>query len=364
MSSRSDEVKSAAKSPAGEPEEIRRKDLLSTGSTLLNLACSNCPFGGFLRGHYYFLVGDSASGKTWISMTCFAEASHNSRFKDYRLIYDNVEGGALFDVERYFGRATAEKVESPGKDEEGRPRDSQTIEDFYFHVDDAIRKGKPFIYVLDSMDALSSQDEAEKFAQQKEAHRKGKEVPGSYGDGKAKKNSAGIRQLLGPLKQSGSILIIINQTRDNIGFGAQFNPKTRSGGHALRFYATVEMWSSVKGKIKKTIKGKARNVGVLAEIRIKKNRITGQEHVIEVPFYPSYGLDDMGSCVQYLIDEEVWGQKGPIVHAPEIDYKGTMEALIRHIEEKGLERKVQALVGKTWNEVLEASALRRKRRYE
>ncbi|KKL16215.1 hypothetical protein LCGC14_2497770, partial [marine sediment metagenome] len=44
---------------------------------------------------------------------------------------------------------------------------------------------------------------------------KGKIVAGSYGDGKAKKNSAGIRQLLGPLNKSGSIIFKINQTRDN-----------------------------------------------------------------------------------------------------------------------------------------------------
>ena len=109
------------------------------------------------------------------------------------------------------------------------------------------------------MDCLSSKEEADKFDQHKKAFRTGKKVPGSYGDGKAKKNSAGIRKLLSDLGKSDSILIIINQTRDNIGFG--FDKKTRSGGKALRFYATTEIWSSVVGKLKKNVRGKDRQQG-------------------------------------------------------------------------------------------------------
>ena len=75
--------------------KVSRRDLLSTGSTLLNLACSENPFGGFLKGKYYLLVGDSDSGKTFLSMSCFAEAMIQKPFKNYRLIYDYVEDGML-----------------------------------------------------------------------------------------------------------------------------------------------------------------------------------------------------------------------------------------------------------------------------
>ena len=87
----------------------REKDILtpegavSTGCTLLNLACTDRPDVGFLKGHYYYLVGDSASGKTWLTLSCFAEASLNPAFKDYRFVFDDVENGALMDIEHYFG---------------------------------------------------------------------------------------------------------------------------------------------------------------------------------------------------------------------------------------------------------------------
>jgi len=172
---------------------------------------------------------------------------------------------------------------------------SHSIEEFYYHIDDALEQKKPFIYILDSMDSLSSKAEKDKFDETKMAYRKGKEVAGSYGDGKAKKNSTSLRQLLAPLQKTGSILIIINQTRDNLGFG--FGKKTRSGGRALRFYATIELWSSVKRKLSRTIKGKKRQLGVECSIQIKKNRITGRERTLTLPIYHSFGIDDVGSCV-------------------------------------------------------------------
>jgi len=63
-------------------ESISDSNLLSTGSTLLNLACSGRVNGGFLKGFYYFIVGDSKSGKTFLSLTCLAEASINKDFDD------------------------------------------------------------------------------------------------------------------------------------------------------------------------------------------------------------------------------------------------------------------------------------------
>jgi len=363
MSKKTDEIKEAAEEKTPEAKEIDPNELLSTGSTLLNLACSQNPAGGFLKGHYYILIGDSKSGKTFLSITCFAEAARNPNFKDHRLIYDNSEKGCLIDIEKLFGKKTVDKIEPPSVNKDsGDPVFSEQIEDFYYHVDDAIQDGRPFIYVLDSMDALTSEEEIDKFDEHKKASRAGKDAPGSFTDGKAKKNSSGIRKLLGPLSRSGSILIIINQTRDNIGFG--FEKKTRSGGHALRFYCTVEMWSSVEGAIKKTVKGKPRKIGTEIKVKIKKNRITGKEPEVLMPIYPSYGIDDIESCINYLISEGILVKNGNKIDAPEFKFKGTIKKLVDEIEEKGLEKQLQKLVGRTWNDIEEACALKRKKRYE
>jgi RecA/RadA recombinase len=356
------EIEEAAEKPVEKEVQGRpkRRDLLSTGSTLMNLACSDNPFGGFLKGKYYLLVGDSSSGKTFLSMTCFAESTLNKHFKDYRLIHDNVEDGMLMDVQRLFGKSASERLEPP-KWEDGEAAHSYTIEDFYHNVDNAILDGRPFIYVLDSMDGLSSDSELTKFQEGKDAAEKGKEAKGSYGDGKAKKNSAGLRPLLAKLKKTGSILIVICQTRDNLGFG--FEKKTRSGGNALKFYATLEIWTSVMAKIKRTVKGKERVVGRRVKVVTKKNRITGRDREIELEIYPSYGIDDMNGCIDYLLDEKWWSKSKASIVAEELGVTMSRPKLLQHIEENDLENEVRAVVGKCWKEVDEATALKRKARY-
>lgn len=278
-------------------EDLTKGPLLSTGSMLLNMAISDRPEGCLRPGHYFYIVGDSASGKTAFSMTCFAEALASKEFQHYRIILNNVEDGMLFDVVNLFGARVAKRIEY---------KQSETIEEFYYDIDDELAKGEPMIYVLDSMDGLTSEAEDDKFEQQKKAHKAGKEVAGSYGDGKAKQNSQNIRRLLKHLKRTGSILIIISQTRDNVGGGMWAPKKTRSGGRALRFYATWEVWTSVVGKITKTVRGRIRNIGSTIKLQVVKNRLTGKLNEVEVPIYPSYGIDDIGSCIDWLVDEKWW----------------------------------------------------------
>lgn len=357
-------IEAAQKTKKPEPEKIAR--CLSSGSTLLNLACTNTAGGAFPEGKYIFFVGDSASGKTFLSMTCFAEAVRNPAFKNYRLIYDNVEDGCMLDLGALFGKTVAKRIESPAQDEDGLSRNSSTVEEFYYNLDDALlqskKDGKPIVYILDSMDGLSSAAEEEKFLQHKEAFEKGKTAAGSYGDGKAKKNSEGLRKALKGLRETGSILIIISQTRDNLGMG--FATKTRSGGRALRFYATLEIWMSLCGKIKKNIRGKDRTIGVQAKIQIKKNRLTGEAHEVAMDIYPSYGIDDIGGCIDYLVQERWWEKKKNSIVATEFGVTLTREKLIATIEESSESiAKLRTITAECWNSIRQAGALDRKKRY-
>ncbi len=345
------------------PKAPERKPLrLSSGSSLLNLACTGDVNAAFLTGHYYYLVGDSSSGKTFLALTCLAEASIKKAFNEYRFIYDNAEDGALMDIQKFFGAGVAQRLEPP-RYVDGEPAYSQSIEELYYNLDDAIKEGKPFIYILDSMDALSSNAEADKFQEQKKAHRKGKDATGSYGDGKAKINSAGIRQVLPGLRATNSILIVISQTRDNIGAMGYGDKKTRSGGRALRFYATLEIWSTCGEKIKKTVLGKPRSIGINSILQIKKNRVTGRDRKVTVPILYELGIDDVGSLVAWLQDEGHWTAKGGKLVAPEFDYTGSEAGLIRHIEKHNLEMDLRDLAQDVWNQIEEAANPNRKARY-
>jgi hypothetical protein len=313
-------------------------DFLSTGSTMLNLACSDRIDGGFIRGHYYILIGDSDSGKTWLSCTMFAEAAINSNFDKYRFILDDPEYGAMMDMERYFGAAVAERIEQASP--EGA---SNYIEEFYYNITDLIDAGRPFLYVLDSVDALDTIDDEDKFEERKTAHRKGKtqDVSGSYGTSKAKTNS--------------------------LGFGAQFKPKVRSGGRALEFYAAMRFWTKPVGTLKRKVKGKDRKVGRVTQVKIERNRITGKQREVTLPIYNSLGIDETGSLVDYLILEGQWKTskdegKGNVI-ADEFDLELPKEKLIQHIEDNDLLDDLRDIASEVWNEIEAGCEVERKRRY-
>ncbi len=345
---------------------------LNSGSTMLNLACSGRIDGAFPIGKYVFFVGDSNSGKTFLGLTCLAEASIDSRFDEYRFVYDATENGALMSISKFFGPGVEKRLEPPGRDKEGNPVYSRTVEDFYWFLDDAIEDGRPFIYIQDSQDALTSEADEKKFNQNKRKARKTstesdyERSTGSYGDGKAKVHSANIRRFIKPLESSGSILIVLNQTRDSFDM---FEKAKYSGGRALKFYAHLQLWSSVKKQITKTVRGKPRQLGVNCKVQVRKNRVTGRDRTILVPIFHSHGIDDLSSCIDYLIDEGEWYKsKSGMIKAsglgPGFDDPMRQEALIKRIEEKELEDDLKELVGEVWQTIERACEIKRKKRYE
>lgn len=353
-------------------DTIPDNDLLKTGSTILDLAISGRRAGGITKGRYFWMVGDSSSGKTFLMLTCLAEASINPSFAGYRFIYDNAEDGALMDFEKYFGARMAARVEAPGTDPDtGAPMYSERVEDFYYYIDDALaiatKKKKPFIYLLDSMDALDSRYSNAKFLEAKKAARGGTEAKGDYGDGKAKINSTRIRTVVSRLRESGSILIILSQTRDNIGAGMFEEQQTHAGGHALKFYATVQLWSKVGSKIKKTVRGKDVVVGVHCRVRVKKNRITGRENTVEFPIYYDTGIDDIGGMVDFLVDAKCWPKSKTGVIDATADFDGLVarrDDLIQSIEENDLRSDLEDITEAAWKLVQSEMVIERKLKYD
>ena len=359
-------------------EPIPDNELLKTGSTVLDIAISGRRAGGFAKGHYFWVCGDSSSGKTFLTLTCLAEASINTEFDNYRFIYDNCEDGALMDFERYFGPRMVERLEAPatGKDDDGNviPVHSTEIEDFYYNLDDALQeaektKGRPFIYILDSMDALDSKYSEKKFQAAKKAARGNKEdkeaAKGDYGDGKAKINSTRIRRVVRRLKDTGSILIVLSQTRDNIGAGLFEEHQTHAGGHALKFYATVQLWSSVGNKIIKTVQERKIVVGVNCRVKTKKNRLTGKERVVEFPIYFDTGIDDIGGMVDFLVYWRHWpkNQAGTIEAVDFDGVKKQRDALVAWLEENELRKDLEEIVEDAWRTIEGRLEIKRRNKY-
>lgn len=348
-----DIIKNARKQLTKQPEQPDRQ-YLSTGCSLLNLACSGKVNGGFATGGYYLLVGDSSSGKSFLSLTCFAEAANNRAFNDYRLIYNDVEGGVLMDKEKFFGKKATRRMEFVR---------TLTTDKFYSHLEDVCGKG-PCVYVLDSMDALDTDDDLKKLKKQRTA-KEGEAVSGSYGTSKAKRNSSGLRQAINSLQSHGSILVIISQTRDNIGPGAMFDPKTRGGGKAMRFYATVELWTSIGERIRVVrSNGKKEKIGIVSKVQVKKNRIQGREPVVNVRILDQHGIDDVGSSIAFLTDEGHWPIDRNVIDAHDLGLKSKREKLVEQIQSDGLEQDLRMVVAEVWSKIEEECHINRKRRYE
>lgn len=361
-----------AKTPLVAP--VPDESWLSSGIDLLDIGVSKKRGRCTAKGKYVWLVGDSETGKTWWALQFLAEACKNSEFDKFQMVYDDVERGNLIEVVRYFGQKLANRI-GPPRGTKAKPVYSRTVEDFIYTLDDLIKKG-PVIYILDSMDAIDSKAGLAKFEKGKAAHKSGEETAGSMGMDKAAKNSENMKRVVDRLDRNGSILIVISQTRENIGgYGGK---RPGSGGYALRFYAHVQLWTNLEGKLKRTVLKKERIYGDLIGVTIRKNRMSGRHSHIVVPFLTDHGFDNTGASVDWLVSEKHWqyikkegegyaddDAKSKIIHCPEFAFKGPREKLIQHIESKDERiRRLPAIVQMVWRQIDEATMIKRKKRYD
>ena len=311
------------------------------GSVLFNIRCSGRYDGAFKQGTMANIIGDSSSGKSISVLSGLAWASTMKKFDKYRMIYDDAEFADSFDHVKLFGPKFAARVEAPTEDGEM----STTIENFYDYVMDACdvaeATGIPFIYVLDSFDAIDSDAEIEKELKNRE-HRKNKElskIKGTFGASKQKKASQLFRHICSRLKRTKSVLIIISQTRDNLS-AMSFVKQYRSGGKALKFYASIEAWLTYIGAITQTVNGIKYDIGVDTRAKITKNKFTGKKSECDFPIYPDYGIDDVSACLHFLVKVGYWKKSKTKIDCKELKFKGTKKKIIEHIEKKKKKREI------------------------
>jgi len=336
------EVDSSIELEDYEDPSYTEDDLLGTGSVLLNIALSGYPRGGYRIGRFFNVVGDSHAGKSLLAWTAFAEACKGERFDNYDLIYDEPEQDLNFKLGKLFGRRTKERVKilDPPSD---------TVEKFCDNLERTMEK-KPVIYILDSFDSISSQAEMDR-----------KLGDATYGVEKPKLLSEAFRKRIKRMAaETGSIVGIVSQTRDKIGKISFGSNKTRSGGNALRFYSCHEFWLAVIGHIKR----KDYDVGVDISTKIKKNKLTGRNDIVEYPILNDYGIDDISSMVRFLLSKGVWKKKdrGSLVLSPFGDMTETK--LVKHIEDNDLTNTIVEEVYSTWKGIMKSIASDRKPKYE
>ena len=319
------------------PAPFDREKMLSSGVKSLNLVISLDHRYAFPQGKYVRYYGASGTAKTDLMLRALAEAARNPVYDGHDLIYIDKEIGALFDPRRY-GKKLFDRLEwvRDSATSEGPPH----LEGMYLYLLRRMKE-KPIVAVVDSLDAFmtAAQLKNMKARQTATSETKLAAIKDPYGGGKAAVNSDYQKALLGPMESTGSIVFFISQERDDP--NAMFESAKPSGGRSTTFYASVELHMYRGAAIKKSMPGASDEdsgvpVGANMRIVVDKNRVRGcPRRSAKYLFYDASGVDNVGTAVDWLIENKVFSTAGAYVTAPGIASKGMYkEKLIQGIQSR------------------------------
>lgn len=290
--------------------------------------------GGWPLGRVANLVGDKSTGKT----LCAIEACANfaRQYPDGLIWYREAE--AAFDED--YAEALGLPIDRVNFGEDGTNTIWETVEDIFEDLTlackEAKESGKPGLYIIDSLDALSSRAEMDR-----------KIDEGSYGMEKQKQLGQLFRRLVRQLKESRVHLFIISQVREKIGisFGDKYR---RSGGKALDFYASQVVYLSHLKQIKKRVKGVERPIANRVKVKVQKNKIGAPFRECEFTLRFGYGIDELDACLEFLHEAGAIKQ----VEGYDANYQSRVEDMEPAAYRKEV-IKLRKLVRLNWNTIEE-----------
>jgi recombination protein RecA len=350
-------------------DNSKYKGFLSTGSTMLNLAMTGHIKKGWPVGRISTMPGQSAAGKTIVVLSTLTEACLDEKFDDYLLIYDDVERRCDFNFAKLFKPLIPRLITPSGmlyKDIETTDDDtgiSDTIQHLRNRMLNLRKEGKKFVYIADSLDSFTTDEELEKEMRRAIASAKSDEaaakIAGSFNAEKAKILGQILRMINKTVADTDSIFILTQQLRQKMNVMPGQSPFTTSGGEAPYYYSHIRPYLSKVASLKKN----ERKVGVTSRVRMDKNSVTGKLRDIEFNIYYDLGIDDIGSMVDFLLKEKHW-KPGAWIDAPELDLRENgRDKLTKKIEELNLEGRLKRVVQKVWNQIEDSLLLNRKSRY-
>jgi len=251
-------------------------DTVSTGSLGLDIALG---IGGLPRGRVVEIYGPESSGKTTLALHCLAEAQK--------------KGGicAFIDAEHALDPIYARKLGVNVDDLLISQPDAgeQALE----IADTLVRSGAIDVLVIDSVAALVPRAELE----------------GEMGDSQpglqARLMSQALRKLTASINRSNTMVIFINQMRMKIGvmYGS---PETTTGGHALKFYASVRLDIRRIGAIKE----RDEVVGNQTRVKVVKNKLAPPFKQVEFDIMYGEGVSKAGELVDLGVKAGVVEKSG------------------------------------------------------
>lgn len=267
-------------------------ELFSSGCAVLDCVLG----GGYPLSRMVNIWGDKSTGKTLLALEAVANFART--FPNGHIFYNETESA--------FDRYYAENL--------GIPMDrvilidtSETIEDLFehiYHVVSEIPDDVPALYIVDSIDALSTKQELER----------GQDGGVGFNTSKAQLIGQLFRRYSRIFRNKRICSIYISQSRMKINPTFMERKVTKSGGKAIDFFMTQIIYLAQVKVLHKTVQGIKRPYGVLVKAKCDKNKIGPPFRDCEFEIIFSFGIDDIKSSVEFLSKCKKIDMKGQSQH--------------------------------------------------
>ena len=252
------------------------KEAISSGSFLLDniIWKSKNGNGGYVKGKIIEISGLQSSGKSTLAFHAVRECQKLGE----KVVYFDLENGLDLDYVKVIGVDTKKLIlPYPCSGEEAFEMLAKFVE-----LDIGL-------IVVDSVSNLVPRAQLETNLE--------KTRIGSH----AALMSAGLRKVKNKLINKKTVIIFINQLRNNISLNFSGNPEVTTGGMALRYESDLRLRLKQKEKIERG--GKV--VGVKIEIKVIKNRFSKPFGKTDVEIILSRGIQKSKEISKVAIEQDI-----------------------------------------------------------
>jgi recombination protein RecA len=235
--------------------------------------------GGYPKGRVVEVFGPESSGKTTLTLHAIAECQ--------------AMGGvaAFIDAEHALDIHYAQNLGVNAKELlVSQPDSGEQALDI---TEMLVRSGAVDLVVIDSVAALVPQAELDG------------DMGASHMGLQARLMSQALRKLAGAAHRTGTTIVFINQLRMKIGviFGS---PETTTGGHALKYYASVRLDIRRIGALKQGDEV----IGNRTRVKVVKNKLAPPFRKVEFDIRYGKGIDAMGDLLDRAVAADVVEKSG------------------------------------------------------